>query len=91
MSFLYSVLLEYAGGTYVSQVVASSPKDALVKWTRQLDASVVWGMGKKSLEILRDDMREETPVPLTGLNNIWCTDALIRGKGSTIHVVQTVQ
>ena len=85
----YTFIMEYAGGTYISQVNAPSPKSACVKWAQSLDVSQVSGMGIRSKESLIEQMKEEAPVPLNGLVNTWCRSVLIRGELGLINLVQT--
>ena len=85
----YTFIMEYAGGTYISQVAAPSEKSASVKWARQLTASDVQGLGVNGKESLIQQMKDQSPVPLTGTVNAWCTSALIRGKSALINLVQT--
>lgn len=87
----YTFIMEYAGGTYISQVKASSPKSACVKAAQSLDASQVSGLGPRSKESLIEQMKEDAPVPLSGLLNAWCKSALIRGEYALINLVQTEQ
>jgi hypothetical protein len=87
----YTFIMEYAGGTYISQVKAPSEKSACIKWAQRLDMDHVKGLGLKGKESLIDQMREESPVPLEGISNAWCTGALIRGKSALINLVQTEQ
>jgi len=87
----YTFIMEYAGGTYLSQDNAPSPKSACVKWAQGLDESQVSGMGLKSKESLIEQMKEEAPVPLDGLVNAWCKSALVRGELALINLVQTEQ
>jgi hypothetical protein len=86
---LYTFIMEYAGGTYISQVKASFPKSACVKWAQELDHSQVKGLGLKGKESLIEQMREESPVALDGMLNAWCNSALVRGKLALINLVRT--
>ncbi|MFN2597187.1 MAG: hypothetical protein ABR563_08390 [Pyrinomonadaceae bacterium] len=88
---LYTFIMEYAGGTHVSQVRASSPKSACVKWARELDVSQVEGLGVKSKQSLIDQMETESPAALDGMLNAWCTTALLRGELALINLVRTAQ
>jgi len=85
----YTFIMEYAGGTYISQVSALSEKSACVKWAERLNVSEVQGLGLRGKESLIQQMKDESPVPLTGTVNAWCTGALIRGKSALINLVQT--
>ena len=91
---LFTVLLDYRGGTYVSQVQAETPAEAVQAWAASLDPKVVHGLGpsgKKDLvRVLAEDVEGGSgPVLLDGLTNVWCTSALMRGAGMTINIVST--
>jgi hypothetical protein len=84
----YTFVLDYAGGTYVSQINAPSEKLAWVKWARKLVSSIP-GLGHKAKESLAQQMKDEAPVALTGTVNAWCASALIHGKLALINLVHT--
>ena len=46
----YTFIMEYAGGTYISQVKATSPQKATVKWAKQLNVSEIHKFGQVSKE-----------------------------------------
>jgi len=48
---LYTVILDYAGGTYIAQVQASSPAVALSTWVSKIKGGDLaeWGIRRKSL------------------------------------------
>ena len=83
--------MEYAGGTYISQIKASSPKSACVKWAQKLDNSQIKGLGLKGKETVIEQIKEESPVALEGLSNAWCNTALVGGKLALINLVRTEQ
>jgi hypothetical protein len=86
---LYTFIMEYAGGTYVSQVSAPTPKAACVQWAQGVDVSQVSGLGRKSQESLIEEMNAAAPVTISGLSNAWCATALIRGELLLINIVRT--
>jgi hypothetical protein len=86
---LYTFIMDYDGGTYVSQAKAPSPKSACLNWARTLDVPQIKGLGGKSHESLIAKMREASPTPLDGVLNTWCATALIRGRLALINIVQT--
>jgi len=86
---LYTFVMEYAGGTYISQVKAPSPKSACVKGAQQIDLSEVSALGLRGKESLINQVKEESPVALVGLSNAWCKSALVRGRLVLISLVQT--
>jgi hypothetical protein len=86
---LYTFIMEYVGGSYVSQVKASSAKVACVKWAKALDVEKVVGLGQSSKLALVKEMREEIPVAIQNTLGVWCVTALLRGKLALITFVQT--
>lgn len=86
---LFTFVLDYAGGTYVSQVNAASWKHAPRAWAEKLQAGEIQGIGSDSLLRLRARVKEEAPVELTGLRHVWCFSILVRGKLALVNYVQT--
>ena len=89
---LYTVVMDYRGGTYVAQVSARSVTAALKLWSEGLDTGVIDELGreqKKELIHHTTDFRVEKPVLLNGLVNVWCASALTSGGLATINVVAT--
>jgi hypothetical protein len=85
----YTFIMNYAGGTYISQVRAPSETSACVKWAQRLEVSQIQGLGPKGQESLIEQVKDDPPGPLDGTLNAWCTDAIIHGKFALINLVQT--
>lgn len=88
---LYTFILDYGGGTYISQVSAISKKEACVEWAQNLKISEIFGLGRIGKESTIRQRNEESPVAVADVANVWCTDALIRGKLALIHFVLTAR
>jgi hypothetical protein len=90
---LYTFIVEYLGGTYISQVRASTPRSASRAWAKQLDESAVWGIGMSGKEKLIEEMKSgfSDPVAITGVKHTWCCSALVRNKLMSINFVQTAE
>ena len=63
---LYTVVMDYRSGTYISQVKARSVETALRVWTEHLDISGVAGLGRRRKaeligEIKKQVSRREAP------------------------------
>ena len=86
---LYTFVMEYAGGSYVSQVKALSPKTACVNWAKELDVGKVVGLGQGSKLALIKEMKEGAPVSVQNTLGVWCATALVGGKLALITFVQT--
>lgn len=83
------MILDYDGGTYLSQVKARNPRQACLKWADQLDLRAVFGVARVGKDLLQNEIAEEQPVLLDGLKNVWCMSLRIRDKLAFLHVVQT--
>ena len=86
---LYTFVLEYDGGTYVSQVLAASKDEAPAAWAASLWPGQVRGMRETNLLELRSGITSHSPVPLDGLVNAWCASCLVRGRLALVNVFET--
>ncbi len=77
----FTLIADYKGGTYISQVRANSPEEAVIIWAENLDTKSIAGFKSKSkaklIEQLQQQLEGDAPVLLDGLKNAWCTSALI--------------
>jgi hypothetical protein len=85
---LFTVILEFDGGTYISQFRASSPHDAAVKHADH----VVKLNGMSTPRIrkrLGGQLSVETPVAIEGMRKVWCCSASVVRKLALVNVVAT--
>jgi hypothetical protein len=78
---IYTVVLDYNGRTYISQVPAESPPIALERWLAALkdDELAVSGITRKKLTRIKED---ENLVDLDGCVNVWCISGSGEGRSS---------
>ncbi|HUF04902.1 MAG TPA: hypothetical protein VMM38_12100 [Aridibacter sp.] len=88
---LFTIILDWNGGTYVYQVRAGNASDAALRWTKQLDVREIPGFGEVARRTLNDSLTESELVSLDGLENVWCMTALIRGKLALVNIVCTLE
>ncbi len=88
---LYTFFLDYRGGTYLSQIRASSPSKAIKVWMKRLDPASIQGMGDKSKERLIQELHNEVPTAIDDLERTWCCTALVQGHLILIHFVETAE
>ena len=86
---LFTIVMDYAGGTYIDQVDAPSVNLACIKWAENLDSSQIYGIKNKRKELLMREMQDASPVQLDGLVNAWCTSALVAGRLALINIIKT--
>ncbi len=87
---LFTISLDFKGGTYLPQAHARTPEMAARCWARDLDVSGIHGLGPGSKQRLIELMDEDTAVAIKGLKNVWCLSASLRGGYALIHIFQTV-
>lgn len=85
----FTVILDFKGGTYISQVLAQSPAEALAAWASELKVEEIHGMGYKMKERLIAHANHADLVPLTGLWGVWCTTASLHSGSALINIVRT--
>jgi hypothetical protein len=77
----FTLILEFRGGTYISQVTASSPKNALKKLTVGND---------KRTNVFRA-LLDQVPVAIEGVKNCWCSTASYRAQFALVNIVKTAE
>lgn len=84
---LYTIVLEYKGGTYISQIHSESPTAAVKKWsTIVTERSLAeWGLDRTDLVLLSAD----NPIPLENCVNIWCLSGSAKNRLMLLNVIAT--
>src|SRR5579864_895530 len=87
MTPLYTLICEYAGGTYIAQLNASSPKNAILSW---LDTRASRRYIPKEVRLrMKDGLGDAPPVPISGCRNVWCCSACSKRGIVLINLVRT--
>jgi hypothetical protein len=85
---LFTMILEFDGGTYISQVQASSPDDAAVKHADYLVG--LNGMRTATTRRrLAERLSQERPVAIEGVRKVWCCFATVGKKLALVNIVAT--
>jgi hypothetical protein len=85
---LFTVVLEFGGGTYISQFKAASAHAAALKHAAQL-------IGIKDMSTpsarkrLSDLLSIEQPIAIQGIRNVWCCSASVGRKFALVNIVAT--
>lgn len=85
---LFTVLLEFDGGTYISQFRAPSVGAAIRKHATELSANKAVG-GLQTRRSLAHHLRSEAPIAIAGVRNVWCNCATVGGKFALVNIVAT--
>lgn len=86
---LYTFILEYRGGTYISQFEATTPEKALERWIEEHDNSVIWKLKDKHTKQIREWCEESGPVEIRDNTNVWCFIFYIKDHRGLLNFVKT--
>lgn len=87
---LYTFIMHFRDGVYISQVRADDPGRAKRTWAEAIDTKNVWGMGLATKRALIASIAKDTPTLIRGNTNVWCLYTAPRGYPCMIHFVETV-
>jgi hypothetical protein len=87
-AILFTVVLDYMGGTYIAQIAAESPTAALPKWLAGLkdDDLDEWGITREELAQI---ISSEAVVAIDGCVNVWCIDGPGKNDLVLINLIAT--
>jgi hypothetical protein len=85
---LFTFLLEFDGGTYISQFRAASPQRA----ASQYPSHLMRNNGVPTLAVrkrLADAFTGDYPAAIEGMRSVWCCSATIGKKLALLNIVAT--
>jgi hypothetical protein len=86
---MYTFLVEYRGGTYISQLPCDTLDKSISEWSKTLVAENIKYLGplmKKEIAIL---LKDEEPVKIKGVNNVWLLMLCLKTGTMLIHIIKT--
>jgi hypothetical protein len=86
---LFTVLMEFKGGTYLSQIRAPSPDAALEEWARGLEVKNIEGMTAAIKRQFVEWLPEARPTAVAGLKSTWCSGFVARTSSALVHIFRT--
>lgn len=87
---LHTFILDYCGGTYISQLECKSLAEAVREWVRSLSERYCELSNElPALVELSDQLAQDEPVPIEGMLNIWAISALVADKLAFVTIVNT--
>ena len=94
MEGTYTYILDFRGGTYVSQVKSKSLDESVNMWVKYLKKTegTIQFLDRKSILEIEKQFQDEdnrTPRPLDGLSNVWCLDILTKQGFGLINIIKT--
>jgi len=84
---LYTVILDFKGGTYISQIEENNEELALHRWVRSVDHTLS-ELDSEDRKVFTFDM-DHALTPLLDLQNIWCATFLINDSVALVNIINT--
>lgn len=93
---LYTYIMEFRGGTYITQVMCDSLDDSLAAWLTQIEKEIkdIKYIGIKTINQIRKQLINndiEKPGLLTGIKNVWYIGISTNVGYLFINIVKTAQ
>ncbi|MET3528147.1 hypothetical protein [Phenylobacterium koreense] len=85
---LYTIMLDYAGGTYVAQTCAADERAAVRDWIGMLSSDQIAHSVSEEVAAAFEDF-DYGLVPLNGLAGVWCANANAMQGLALVNVVKT--
>ena len=86
---IYTLILEYDGATYMTQVEATSESEALAEWTDELDVCAIDGFPLDEAEAVILNLKEQNPSPVSNLINVWNINFAVGHNLAILHLIKT--
>jgi len=83
----YTIVLDYKGGTYISQASGESPEVALTKWANTINEQDLASWGLSRAEIAR--LSEDRPIPLENCLNVWSVSDSTKAGLMLVNIIAT--
>lgn len=88
---LYTFIMEYRNGTYLSQCTAENEQIAMKSWAESLDINSIQHLDNNIKNTLIQEAKNEELTPISNTKNVWCGGFLINDHYALLHVVKTEQ
>lgn len=87
---IYTIVLDFDGGTSVAQVQAEFPVAAVRAWCAQIDRTRELGSKSASLSAaVLENLDAHELAELAGLRGVWCFTALLGNRLVLGHVIHS--
>ena len=86
---MFTFIMDFRGGIYVSQVKSKQLTDAIIEWGGNLNLDEIKHLGPAGKAEIVELLKEEEPILLKGLTNVWCLSFSIKQGFAIVNVVRT--
>lgn len=95
MKELYTYIMEFQEGTYITQVHARDLEKSLYEWTNKLreESIEIYNLDSATLSEITEQIiasdTQEIPTPVKGLQNVWCLTLNTKQGFGIVNIVKT--
>lgn len=88
---IYTFIMEFRGGTYISQVKENDVNTAMILWSKSLQLTQVKFLGRKGILELQDEIKSESPTRIGDVDNVWFFCLRIKSGLLMVNVIKTAK
>lgn len=89
MNKLYTLIVDFREGTYISQIKAANEKEALIKGIVNLKPRDIKFLGDKVKQKMLEEAIIEDPIQIKGNQNVFMVGLSPMGYFTTVHIILT--
>lgn len=88
--YLFTVILDYLGGTYISQTKAKDVSGSVRNWISALEVELIDRFTDADKEnLITVDFIDNEPAPIDNMNNVWCITIRTKQGFGIVNIVKT--
>ncbi|MBO9582211.1 MAG: hypothetical protein J7498_15090 [Sphingobium sp.] len=87
---LFTIVCDYKGGTYISQVWATDHEHAIIEWSTLLRREQSIESVSDQIAQAADDTRTDN-IPITGLSGVWCWTGTVENALALVNIIRSAQ
>lgn len=88
---LYTFVMDWNGGTFISQSIGDNIEEATKRWLNQLNAKEI-EISENSLSLFKSSLLDYfNPVALEGNTSVWCLSEFLSGELAIINIILTLE
>ena len=87
---LYTFIMEYLGGTYISQVKAKDKEKARAIWIRKLEVKEIKSFTiRDQKNIIKENFSDNDLVLIKGTKSVWCFTVITKKGYGHVNLIKT--
>jgi len=86
---LFTFVLDWDGGTYISQITAPTLNEAKANWLNTIDLEILETNSIQFLSDLTDGLNQDSSILVDDLKSVWRIDLNINNIQGIIHIIAT--